>query len=175
MIILKKNIEEKNIYRLVESVSKNKKEIANNSIFNLNDWNTFKKDIIKFKNVGIFINSDEKFDPSIEELESFQIIQINFQTFKDGRPFSIAKNLRKKKSFKNQIRASGHILPDQYSFLLRCGFDSVEIEKNNKGLWLKVLEMEPEEKYQPFQSKLSSITKILKTKLEKFFILNFYA
>ena len=81
----------------LESVSKNKKEIANNSIFNLNDWNTFKKDIIKFKNVGIFINSDEKFDPSIEELESFQIIQINFQTFKDGRPFSLAKNLRKKK------------------------------------------------------------------------------
>ena len=79
MIILKKNIEEKSIYRLVESVSKNKKEIANNSIFNLDDWNTFKKDIIKLKNVGIFINSDEKFDPSIEELESFQIIQINFQ------------------------------------------------------------------------------------------------
>ena len=150
MIILKKNIEEESIYRLVESVSKNKKEIADNSIFNLDDWNTFKKDIIKFKNIGIFINSDEKFDPSVEELESFQIIQINFQTFKDGRPFSLAKNLRKKKSFKNQIRASGHILPDQYSFLLRCGFDSVEIEEDNKGLWLKVLEMEPEEKYQPF-------------------------
>jgi hypothetical protein len=33
---------------------------------------------------------------------------------------------------------------------LRCGFDSVEIEEDNKGLWLKVLEMEPKEKYQPF-------------------------
>jgi len=150
MIILKKDVEEKCIYHVVESVSKNKKEIINNSIFNLEDWDTFRKDIIKFKNIGIFINSDEKFDPSLEDLASFQIVQINFLTFKDGRPFSLAKNLRKKKHFKNQIRASGHILPDQYSFLLRCGFDSVEIDENNKDLWFKVLEMESENKYQPF-------------------------
>lgn len=150
MIILKKDVEEKCIYHVVESVSKNKKEIINNSIFNLEDWDTFRKDIIKFKNIGIFINSDEKFDPSLEDLASFQIVQINFLTFKDGRPFSLAKNLRKKKYFKNQIRASGHILPDQYSFLLRCGFDSVEIDENNKDLWFKVLEMESENKYQPF-------------------------
>ncbi len=150
MIILKKDIEEKCIYRVVESVSNNKKEIINNSIFNLEAWNTFKKDIIKLKNIGIFINSDEKFELSIEDLNSIQIIQINFLTFKDGRPFSLAKNLRKKKSFKNQIRASGHILPDQYSFLLRCGFDSVEIEEDSKSLWLRVLEMESKDRYQPF-------------------------
>ena len=95
------------------------------------------------------INSDQKFDLLFEDLKSFKIIQINFLTFKDGRPFSLAKNLRKK-SFKNQIRASGHILPDQHNFLLRCGFDSVEIKKDSKDLWLKVLEMESEEKYQPF-------------------------
>ena len=152
MIILKKGVEEKCIYRVIKTISKDKKEISNNSIFNLDIWNTFREDIIKFENIGIFVDSDQNFDPSFEDLESLKIIQINFLTFKDGRPFSLAKNLRKKKSFKNQIRASGHILPDQYSFLLRCGFDSVEIEKDNKDLWLKVLEMESEEKYQPFQN-----------------------
>ena len=150
MIILKKGVEEKCIYRVIKTISKDKKEISNNSIFNLDVWNTFREDIIKFENIGIFVDSDQNFDPSFEDLESLKIIQINFLTFKDGRPFSLAKNLRKKKSFKNQIRASGHILPDQYSFLLRCGFDSVEIEKDSKDLWLKVLEMESEEKYQPF-------------------------
>ena len=150
MIILKKGVEEKCIYRVIKNISKDKTEIANNSIFNLEIWNTFKKEITKFDNIGTFINSDQKFDPSFEDLEFLKIIQINFLTFKDGRPFSLAKNLRKKKSFKNQIRASGHILPDQHSFLLRCGFDSVEIEKDNKDLWLKVLEMESDEKYQPF-------------------------
>ena len=150
MIILKKDVEEESIYRVIKTISKDKKEIANNSIFNLEIWNTFKEEITKFDNIGTFINSDQKFDPSFEDLEFLKIIQINFLTFKDGRPFSLAKNLRKKKSFKNQIRASGHILPDQYSFLLRCGFDSIEIEKDDKDLWLKVLEMESEEKYQPF-------------------------
>ena len=150
MIILKKGVEEKCIYRVIKTISKDKTEITNNSIFNLEIWNTFKEDITKFDNIGTFINSDQKFDPSFEDLEFLKIIQINFLTFKDGRPFSLAKNLRKKKSFKNQIRASGHILPDQHSFLLRCGFDSIEIEKDDKDLWLKVLEMESEEKYQPF-------------------------
>ena len=150
MIILKKGVEEKCIYRVIKTISKDKTEIANNSIFNLEIWNTFKEEITKFDNIGTFINSDQKFDPSFEDLEFLKIIQINFLTFKDGRPFSLAKNLRKKKSFKNQIRASGHILPDQHSFLLRCGFDSIEIEKDDKDIWLKVLEMESEEKYQPF-------------------------
>ncbi len=150
MIILKEGVEEKCFYRVIKTISKDKKEITNNSIFNLELWDTFKEDIIKFENIGLIINSDQMFDPSFEDLESLKIIQINFLTFKDGRPFSLAKNLRKKKSFKNQIRASGHILPDQYCFLLRCGFDSVEIKKDSKDLWLKVLEMESEEKYQPF-------------------------
>ena len=119
MIILKEGVEEKCFYRVIKTISKDKKEIANNSIFNLELWNTFKEDIIKFENISLFINSDQKFDQSFEDLESLKIIQINFLTFKDGRPFSLAKNLRKKKSFKNQIRASGHILPDQHCFLLR--------------------------------------------------------
>ena len=150
MIILKKGVEEKCIYRVIKTISKDKKEISNNSIFNLDVWNTFREDIIKFKNIGIFIDSNQNFDPSFEDLESLKIIQINFLTFKDGRPFSLAKNLRRKNSFKNEIRASGHLLPDQYGFLLRCGFDSVEIKKDSKSLWLKVLELESDEKYQPF-------------------------
>ena len=150
MIILNKGVEKKCIYRVIKNISKDKKEISNNCIFNLDIWNTFKEDIVKFENIGIFIDSDQNFKPSLDNLESLKIIQINFLTFKDGRPFSLAKNLRKKKSFTNQIRASGHILPDQHRFLLRCGFDSVEIEKDSKDLWLKVLEMESEEKYQPF-------------------------
>ena len=97
MIILKKDVEEESIYRVIKTISKDKKEIANNSIFNYEVWNNFKQDIIKFENIGIFINSDQKLDLLFEDLKFFKIIQINFLTFKDGRPFSLAKNLRKKK------------------------------------------------------------------------------
>ena len=69
MIILKKGVEEKCIYRVIKTISKDKTEIANNSIFNLEIWNTFKEEITKFDNIGTFINSDQKFDPSFEDLE----------------------------------------------------------------------------------------------------------
>ena len=87
MIILKNGVEKKCIYRVIQTISKDKKEISNNSIFNLDVWNTFKEDIIKFENIGIFIDSNQNFEPSSEDLESLKIIQINFLTFKDGRPF----------------------------------------------------------------------------------------
>ena len=43
------------------------------------------------------------------------------------------KKLRSEFEFENEIRASGHIIPDQYIFLLRCGFNSVEIESEKKN------------------------------------------
>ena len=73
----------------------------------------FKKSKI---DTGIQINSDEKLDEISDDIFYFSLIQLNFISFKDGRPFSIAKKLRKKLNFKNEIRASGHILPDQYIF-----------------------------------------------------------
>ena len=106
--------------------------------------------ILKLKRFGVVLDSNESLGPIINYLKYLQIIQFNFLTFKDGRPFTLAKNLRRKFNFKNEIRASGHILPDQYSFLIRCGFDSVEIKQTDKLTWLKVLGMEAEEYYQPF-------------------------
>ena len=70
------------------------------------------------------------------------IVQFNFLSFKDGRPFSIAKTLRKKFNFKKEIRASGHILPDQYIFLIRCGFDTVEIEDKDFDVWVRFFKMD---------------------------------
>ena len=48
-----------------------------------------------------------------------------------------------------KIRASGHIIPDQYIFLLRCGFNSVEIESKKKKFWLECLKMDTGLYYQP--------------------------
>ena len=68
---------------------------------------------------GIQLNSDESLDEITDDILYFSLVQFNFLSFKDGRPFSIAKTLRKKLNFKKEIRASGHILPDQYIFLIR--------------------------------------------------------
>ena len=143
MIILNKDKPQKNEYifldELEQIASLNKKKI----ILTKNLW-IEKKQILKKKkiSVGIQINSDESIDEITEDLKYFSLIQFNFLTFKDGRPFSIAKILRKKLNFEKEIRASGHILPDQYIFLMRCGFDTVEIEEKNTDVWIRFFKMD---------------------------------
>ena len=143
MIILNKDKPQKNEYifldELEQIASLNKKKI----ILTKNLW-IEKKQILKKKkiSVGIQINSDESIDEITKDLQYFSLIQFNFLTFKDGRPFSIAKILRKKLNFEKEIRASGHILPDQYIFLMRCGFDTVEIEEKNIDVWIRFFKMD---------------------------------
>ena len=143
MIILNKDKPLKNEYIFLDELeqieSLNKKKV----ILTKNLW-IEKKQILKEKeiNVGIQINSDESLDEITEDLQYFSLIQFNFLTFRDGRPFSIAKILRKKLNFEKEIRASGHILPDQYIFLIRCGFDTVEIEEKSMDVWTRFFKMD---------------------------------
>ena len=118
--------------------------------FDLNFW-IENKSLLKSsnKNFGIEINSDDSLDQIKCDLPFFKLIIINFKTFKDGRPFSMARKLRSSLKFKSEIRAAGHILPDQYIFLLRCGFNSVKIKKEEKDIWLKILENNLGLYYQP--------------------------
>ena len=143
MIILNKDKPQKNEYIFLDELEQisflKKKKV----ILTKNLW-IEKKQILKEKKiiVGIQINSDESIDEITTDLQYFSLIQFNFLTFKDGRPFSIAKILRKKLNFEKEIRASGHILPDQYIFLMRCGFDTVEIEEKNIDVWIRFFKMD---------------------------------
>jgi uncharacterized protein (DUF934 family) len=143
MIILNKDKPQKNEYIFLDELEQIKSLNKKKVILTKNLW-IEKKQILKEKkiNVGIQINSDESLDEITEDLQYFSLIQFNFLTFKDGRPFSIAKILRKKLNFEKEIRASGHILPDQYIFLIRCGFDTVEIEEKNMDVWTRFFKMD---------------------------------
>ena len=143
MIILNKDKPQKNEYIFLDELEQIKSLNKKKVILTKNLW-IEKKQILKEKkiNVGIQINSDESLDEITKDLQYFSLIQFNFLTFKDGRPFSIAKILRKKLNFEKEIRASGHILPDQYIFLIRCGFDTVEIEEKNINVWTRFFKMD---------------------------------
>ncbi len=43
--------------------------------------------------------------------------------------------------FRGEIRASGHLLPDQYIFLIRSGFDTVEVNESKIDTWIKFYDM----------------------------------
>ena len=143
MIILNKDKPQKNEYIFLDELEQIKSLNKKKVILTKNLW-IEKKQILKEKkiNVGIQLNSDESLDEITEDLRYFSLIQFNFLTFKDGRPFSIAKILRKKLNFEKEIRASGHILPDQYIFLIRCGFDTVEIEEKSMDVWTRFFKMD---------------------------------
>ena len=143
MIILNKDKPQKNEYIFLDDLEKltsinNKKVILTKSLWIQKGQLLKKNKIIS----GIQLNSDESLDEITDDILYFSLVQFNFLSFKDGRPFSIAKTLRKKFNFKNEIRASGHILPDQYIFLIRCGFDTVEIEEKNMDVWTKFFKMD---------------------------------
>jgi len=68
-------------------------------------------------------------------------IAISFPTFTDGRGFSLARLLRERHGFKGEIRAIGHLIPDHGQFLLRSGFDTVEIaDPDTAHVWKFSLE-----------------------------------
>ena len=136
MLIIKGNKISKNKYSTISNDDNlsEKKFI----LFDIPFWKKNSSILKKSKSfLGIKFNLDEPFEFIFDETNNFKLIQIEFLTFKDGRPFSAAKKLKKIFKYRNEIRASGYILPDQYIFLIRSGFDSVEIKNTQKNEWLR--------------------------------------
>ncbi|MBC7599088.1 MAG: DUF934 domain-containing protein [Polaromonas sp.] len=62
-------------------------------------------------------------DPLALPLEGVNCIELNFPKFTDGRAFSQAFLLRRRREFKGEIRATGDVLIDQLAQMERSGFD----------------------------------------------------
>ena len=82
--------------------------------------------------VGVLLKSCEGPAVLAPDLDHIALIAIEFPGFRDGRGFSYAHRLRRQYGFTGELRAVGHILPDQAQFLIRCGFDSIEVKDNAK-------------------------------------------
>jgi uncharacterized protein (DUF934 family) len=57
------------------------------------------------------------------------LVALNFPKFRDGRAYSQARLLREHYGYGGTLRATGDVLRDQFSFLVRAGFDSFEVKK----------------------------------------------
>jgi len=142
MIILQKKHEHKNQYKKIKEQDFFEKNIRNGSILSISQWREAKHIVQEHKiDVAVEFSSSVCSLSDKDDISKATMVQINFETFKDGRPFTFAKILRKKYNFKGELRASGHVLPDQFVFLIRCGFDSVEIKEEDKDTWLELLEI----------------------------------
>lgn len=61
----------------------------------------------------------------LDSLEALELVVINFPVFTDGRGFSYGKNLRER-GYRGELRAGGHFIRDQLTYLRRCGFDAFQ-------------------------------------------------
>jgi uncharacterized protein (DUF934 family) len=74
---------------------------------------------------GVLLSPEPKIEPIVQLLNRLDLVAIEFPDFMDGRGFTIARCLREQHAFRGDIRASGHLLPDQFAALIQCGFTSI--------------------------------------------------
>ena len=64
--------------------------------------------------------------PLFDFLSQIELIAINFPVFTDGRGFSYGRELRER-GYRGELRATGHFIRDQMTYLSRCGFDAFQM------------------------------------------------
>ncbi|WP_438382215.1 DUF934 domain-containing protein [Asaia sp. BMEF1] len=77
-------------------------------------------------------------------LDHLDLIIVTFPIFRDGRGLTQARALREYYGFAGEIRAEGHLIPDQAQFLRTCGVDCVLLEDDaDTTPWLRALSLFP--------------------------------
>jgi uncharacterized protein (DUF934 family) len=62
-------------------------------------------------------------------LDRLAVVALVFPNFKDGRAYTQARVLRERYGWRGELRATGQILRDQFVFLVRAGFDALDVAK----------------------------------------------
>lgn len=75
--------------------------------------------------IGVFARAGTTAEQLAPHLDRVELVAVEFPKFRDGRGFTTARMLRDKYGFRGEIRAIGHVLPDQFAALLQCGFSSI--------------------------------------------------
>ena len=77
--------------------------------------------------VGVIVQPSDTLDALLADLPTLPVLALAFPKFGDGRAFSLARLARERHGFAGELRAVGDILFDRIAYMLRCGFDSLDI------------------------------------------------
>ena len=76
--------------------------------------------------LGGWLTGDTELAELAEDLAALQLIAVDFPKFTDGRGYSIATQLRTRYGYVGELRAIGDVLCDQFFFMIRCGFSTLQ-------------------------------------------------
>jgi uncharacterized protein (DUF934 family) len=79
--------------------------------------------------VGVTWPNNRKVAELAPYLDRLAVVALVFPNFKDGRAYSQARLLRERYGYSGELRAIGQILRDQFVFLVRAGFDVLDVVK----------------------------------------------
>lgn len=103
-------------------------------IVSLERWRAEKAELLaRGDRLGVKLKSNQLAPELADDLPSLALVAVEMPKFRDGRAFSTARELRERYGFKGEVRATGHIIPDQYLFLTRVGVDTVEVPADRVG------------------------------------------
>ena len=80
------------------------------------------------ENLNVLVLANDA-DPLAVALDGVARIELNFPKFTDGRAFSQAHLLRRRRGFTGDIRATGDVLIDQLVQMQRTGFSSAVLKE----------------------------------------------
>ncbi len=92
--------------------------------------------------LGLSLPNDLDVSTLGPEISQVCLIVLTFPSFADGRAYSQARALRNTVSYEGELRASGHLLPDQLAFMVEVGFDSFDLQTDRFPVerWTQALE-----------------------------------
>lgn len=82
---------------------------------------------VRARRVGVVLPPDAGPADVAPLLDGLSLVAVTFPKFRDGRGFTLGRALREHCGWQGELRAVGHVLPDQYVALLRCGFSTVQV------------------------------------------------
>jgi uncharacterized protein (DUF934 family) len=80
---------------------------------------------------GVIWPNNRDVDDLLPHLGQLAVIALVFPVFRDGRAYTQARLLRERHKFRDELRATGQVLRDQFVFMLRAGFDAFEVKKQS--------------------------------------------
>jgi uncharacterized protein (DUF934 family) len=80
--------------------------------------------------IGVIWPNNRAVDELVPHLDWLGVIALVFPTFRDGRAYSQARLLRERHGYRGELRATGQVLRDQFVFMLRAGFNALEVKKD---------------------------------------------
>jgi uncharacterized protein (DUF934 family) len=80
--------------------------------------------------VGVVWPNNRDLDDLVPYLDRLAVVALVFPSFRDGRAYSQARLLRERYRFQGELRATGQVLRDQFVFMLRAGFDALDVKKD---------------------------------------------